>query len=239
MVTDPRTFGDNTTALFNVLQASADLGIKRVISASSNQLYGFAGAPPLFVPVDENHPARPINSYALSKLVGEQTAEYFNRTRGMEVLSFRIMGTRAPDELPEETAAMKDDAAGAAWLLWTRTDARDVATACAQAVEVATVEPGVYNITGPRGDADPGPRCARPLTVSTRACAVAMDVPTAELVATHFGDQTEVRGELEGFASPLSTEKARKAFGYNPRHAWAEGELTLLEEVAETASARL
>ena len=119
MVTDPRTFGDNTTALFNVLQASADLGIKRVISASSNQLYGFAGAPPLFVPVDENHPARPINSYALSKLVGEQTAEYFNRTRGMEVLSFRIMGTRAPDELPEETAAMKDDAAGAAWLLWT------------------------------------------------------------------------------------------------------------------------
>ena len=56
----------------------------------------------------------------------------------MEVLSFRIMGTRAPDELPEETAAMKDDAAGAAWLLWTRTDARDVATACAQAVEVPT-----------------------------------------------------------------------------------------------------
>ena len=112
MVTDPRTFGDNTTALFNVLQASADLGIKRVISASSNQLYGFAGAPPVFVPVTEDHPARPINSYALSKLVGEQTAEYFNRTRGMEVLSFRIMGTRAPDELPEETAAMKDDAAG-------------------------------------------------------------------------------------------------------------------------------
>eukprot|EP01046_Picozoa_sp_COSAG06_P045998 COSAG06_NODE_6450_length_2927_cov_6.055163_2_plen_191_part_00 len=140
VVTDPRTFNDNTSALFNILQAAADLGIKRIISASSNQLYGFAGAPPLFVPVDEAHPARPVNSYALSKLVGEQTAEYFSRTRGLEVLSFRIMGTRAPEELPAETVAMGGDPAGEAWLLWTRTDARDVATACRQAVEVDSVE---------------------------------------------------------------------------------------------------
>ena len=56
------------------------------------------------------------------KLVGEQTAEYFSRTRGLEVLSFRIMGTRAPEELPAETAAMGGDPAGEAWLLEERAE---------------------------------------------------------------------------------------------------------------------
>jgi nucleoside-diphosphate-sugar epimerase len=196
----------------------ADLGIKRVISASSNQLYGFAGAPPVFVPVDESHPPRPVNSYALSKLVGEQTAEYFSRTRGLEVLSFRIMGTRTPGELPEETAAMGDDPAGAAWLLWTRTDARDVATACRQAIEVDEVKSGVYNITGPR---------------------VAIDTPTMELIAAHFGDKTEIRDHIVGYDSPLSCEKARLAFGYEPKHAWAEGVDTMVTVTAAPASAKL
>jgi nucleoside-diphosphate-sugar epimerase len=163
-----------------------------------------------------------VNSYALSKLVGEQTAEYFSRTRGLEVLSFRIMGTRAPEELPAETAAMGGDPAGEAWLLWTRTDARDVATACRQAVEVDSVESGVYNITGPR---------------------VAIDTPTMELIAAHFGEQTEVRSTVAGFDSPLSCEKARRAFGYEPKHAWAEGVDTLatveVQANAVAATARL
>ena len=112
MVTDPRTFNDNTSATFNIMQAAADLGIKRVISASSNQLYGFAGAPPEFVPVTEAHPPRPVNSYALSKLVGEQTAEYFTRTRGLEVLSFRIMGNTPsniymPSNMPQSRGKWK------------------------------------------------------------------------------------------------------------------------------------
>ena len=51
-VPDTRTYGDNTAGTFNVFQACADLGIRRVVSASSNQVYGFAGAPPLYAPVD-------------------------------------------------------------------------------------------------------------------------------------------------------------------------------------------
>jgi nucleoside-diphosphate-sugar epimerase len=168
--------------------------------------------------VDETHPPRPVNSYALSKLVGEQTAEYFSRTRGLEVLSFRIMGTRTPEELPEETAAMGADPAAGAWLLWTRTDARDVATACRLAVEVDAVESGVYNITGPR---------------------VAIDTPTMELIGTHFGDQTEIRGQIDGYDSPLSCEKARLAFGYKPKHSWAEGVDTAATVQVAPAGARL
>ena len=48
-----------------------------MVSASSAQVYGFAKEPPTYVPVDEAHPLRPANCYALSKVMGEQAADYF------------------------------------------------------------------------------------------------------------------------------------------------------------------
>ena len=92
VVPDTRTYGDNVQGTFNLFQACADLGIQRVVSASSAQVYGFAKAPPVYVPVDEAHPLRPANCYALSKVVGEQAADYFVKRFGMTVLSFRLMG---------------------------------------------------------------------------------------------------------------------------------------------------
>ena len=56
VVPDTRTYGDNVQGTFNLFQACVDLGIQRVISASSAQVYGFAKAPPVYVPVDEAHP---------------------------------------------------------------------------------------------------------------------------------------------------------------------------------------
>jgi nucleoside-diphosphate-sugar epimerase len=200
LVPDTRTYADNTTGTFNVFQACADLGIYRIVSASSNQVYGFAGPPPLYAPVDEEHPCRPVNCYALAKMAGEQAADYFCKNKGLEILSFRILGTRTPDQIPDDIAKIAADPASGGRLLWTRTDARDVALACRLAVEATEVESGIYNIVGQR---------------------VALDVPTRELVARYFGDRTEVRVNLEGFESPLSCAKARRVFGYAPRYAWS------------------
>jgi nucleoside-diphosphate-sugar epimerase len=94
MTADTRTYADNVSGTYNLFQACADLGIRRVISASTNQIYGFAGAPPLYAPVDESHPLRPVNCYALSKIAGEQAAVYFTTNYGMTILSFRLMGVR-------------------------------------------------------------------------------------------------------------------------------------------------
>ncbi|MEE3259067.1 MAG: NAD(P)-dependent oxidoreductase [Candidatus Latescibacterota bacterium] len=200
LVPDTRTYADNTTGTFNVFQACADLGIRRIVSASSNQVYGFAGAPPLYAPVDEEHPCRPVNCYALSKMAGEQAADYFCKNKGLKILSFRILGTRTPAEIPDDIAKIAADPQSGGRLLWTRTDARDVARACRLAVEATEVESGVYNIAGPR---------------------VGLDMPTRKLVARYFGDCTEVRDGLEDFASPLSCAKARRVFAYAPRYAWS------------------
>lgn len=208
MVPDTRTYADNVTGTYNVFQACADLGIKRVVSASSNQVYGFFSTPPLYAPIDEVHPTRPVNSYALSKLAGEQAAEYFTRTRGMEILSLRIMGARVPAELPGDIQQIRADMAAAAKLLWTRSDARDIALACRLAVEADRVESGVYNITGPR---------------------VVLDEETRALFA-RYCPSTEMRDGLEGHVAPLSCEKARRAFGYEPRYAWSEHTYHLEDE---------
>lgn len=208
MVPDTRTYGDNVTGTYNVFQACADLGIKRVVSASSNQIYGFFGAVPNYAPVDEEHPLRPINSYALSKMAGEQAAEYFVHNRGLEILSLRIMGARVPEQIPADIAAIKADPAAAANLLWTRSDARDIALACRLAVEAKEVESGAYNITGPR---------------------VVLDVETRVLL-DKYCPQTQVRDDVQGFDSPLSCAKARRVFGYEPRYAWSESNYYLEEE---------
>ena len=202
LVPDTRTYSDNVAGTFNVFQAAADLGIRRVVSASSNQVYGFAGAPPLYVPVDEDHPCRPLNCYALSKMAGEQAADYFSANKKLEILSFRILGTRTPVEIPGDMDRIAADPASGCKLLWTRTDARDVAVACRLAVEADRVESGPYNIAGPR---------------------VVLENPVLDLVAEHFGDQTEIRGILETVDSPLSCAKAQRVFGYRPRYVWSLG----------------
>ena len=102
IASETRTYGDNTQSTFNLFQACADLGIKRVISASSAQVYGLAKESPVYLPVDESHPLRPANCYALSKVVGEETADYFVKNYGMTILSFRFMGVRTPDEFKKE-----------------------------------------------------------------------------------------------------------------------------------------
>lgn len=196
---DARVYGDNVRGTFNVLQACADLGVRRVIIASSAQVYGFAAAPPVYVPVDEGHPLRPANCYALAKVVGEETADYFVAKYGMSVLSFRFMGVRPIEELGGEIDAMSRDPASGSWLLWTRTDARDAAAACRLAVEGRSVPAGVYNITGAE---------------------VVLRTPSFELVRRYFGEGTEVRAGLEGEVSPMSTRRALEAFGYRPRYVW-------------------
>ena len=203
VVPDTRTYGDNVQGTFNVFQACADLGIQRVVSASSAQVYGFAAEPPVYVPVDETHLLRPANCYALSKVVGEQTADYFVKCFGMTILSFRLMGIRTPAQLDAELDELAEDPSKGGSLLWTRTDARDAAIACRLAIETESVPSGPYNITGAR---------------------VVLSEPTAMLAERYFGDKTEVRDALPGHISPMSCAKAEAAFGYQPQFLWSMSE---------------
>ena len=200
IVPDTRTYADNVQGTFNLFQACADLGIQRVVSASSAQVYGFAKEPPVYVPVDEAHPLRPANCYALSKVVGEEAADYFVKRFGLTILSFRLMGIRTPAQLDAEIDELAQDPSKGTSLLWTRTDARDAAIACRLAVEAESVPSGVYNITGAQ---------------------VVSSEPTRALVERHFGNKTEVRDALPDHISPMTCAKAEAAFSYQPQFVWS------------------
>lgn len=202
VVPDTRTYGDNVRGAYNLFQACADLGVRRIVNASSAQVYGFAAHAPLYAPIDEEHPLRPVNSYALAKVAAEQAADYFVANFGLTILSFRFMGVRMPHEIGPEIAHMAEHPASGAWLLWTRTDARDAAVACRLAVEAADVPSGPYNITGRQ---------------------VVLTHSAANLLAQYF-PTTQLRSALHDMASPLSCDRAEAAFGYRPQYVWSQSQ---------------
>src|ERR1700742_3764399 len=70
-------FETNTISTYNVFEAARRLGIRNVVWASSETVYGipYPGGPQ-YVPVDEEI-ERPQTSYSLSKLMGEKLAEQY------------------------------------------------------------------------------------------------------------------------------------------------------------------
>jgi nucleoside-diphosphate-sugar epimerase len=93
---------NNVGATYNALQAAMTLGVERALIASSASAYGMAWArptfPPLYAPLDEDHPLIARDPYALSKETDERTAEMFVRRCGMTVLAYRLHSIAEPGE---------------------------------------------------------------------------------------------------------------------------------------------
>jgi UDP-glucose 4-epimerase len=87
------TFTTNVVGTYNVLKIAAAEKVRRVIFASSREVYG----EPVSLPVDESHPLFSINSYGASKVAGEAMCRAFTRECNLETTVLRIAnvyGTR-------------------------------------------------------------------------------------------------------------------------------------------------
>ena len=95
-------FHINCTGTYNVYQAAAVEGIKRVVSASSINALGFNfGVQPFqlsYFPLDEEHPQQTTDVYSFSKQILEETAEYFWRRDGISGVCLRLPAVRDPDD---------------------------------------------------------------------------------------------------------------------------------------------
>ena len=196
IASEARTYGENAAGAFNVATAAAEMGARRIVLGSSAQVYGFEALDPVRVPVDEDHPLRPLNAYALSKIAAERAGAYVAGRTGAAVVSLRIMGARTAEQMPGEIEALRAAPEGGRFLLWTRVDVRDVAEACVGAATTPDVPSGAYNVTGAR---------------------ILLDAPTREVLARHCPGLDLVAAP-EGSASPMSCARAAAAFGYAPRH---------------------
>jgi nucleoside-diphosphate-sugar epimerase len=207
---DELVFTNNTAATFAALQAAASSGITRVAMASSISAYGMAFGPEqmgaLYVPVDEDHPMRTFDPYALSKEVDETTARTFCRRYGMSVAALRFHWV-ADREQQQAARSLRGEVDNGSEIrnLWGYVDVRDAARACRLALEAARDRPyGFVALNIAAGD-------------------VLARLPIADLLAAH-APEVEIRGELAPTQGAWSIARAAEVIGWRPEHSWRDPE---------------
>ncbi len=86
----------NVLGSLNVLQASLESSVERIVQTSTSEVYGTAQ----YVPMDESHPLNPQSPYAASKVGSDKLAESFFRTYGLPVTIVRPFNTYGPRQSP-------------------------------------------------------------------------------------------------------------------------------------------
>lgn len=82
----------NVKGTLNVLQASRDMGTKKVIVTSTSEVYGSAN----YTPIDEKHPKQGQSPYSASKIGADFISESFYRSFDLPVVIIRPFNTYGP-----------------------------------------------------------------------------------------------------------------------------------------------
>lgn len=198
------TFHTNVQGTWNVLQAAEDAGVRRVIVASSDAALGLhynpPGYGPQYLPIDEDHPLRPIEFYSLSKEVTEVMCRSYANRGKIEVLAIRPTHIVFPFEYPELEARGADVQN---YHMWTYVSPEDVAQGFRLALEVAKAPYQAFLISAADG-------------LNTR--------PTLEMVRERYGALPPIRKPGHFDANPLASlldiSRARDVLGFQPTSDW-------------------
>lgn len=201
---DTECFRINTTTTYNILEVATKLRIPKILIASSETTYGVCFAhgevKPTYIPVDEEHPAVPHDSYAMSKVCNEICAQAFHARTGADIYALRINNVIEPHEYPELVPQWRTDAACRRRNIFAYIDTRDLSHFVDRALAVDGLGYQIFNVA----NADS-----------------AVSMPTQEIIAQFYEGVTKKRelGESETF---YSIDKARKLLGFAPVSRWRE-----------------
>jgi nucleoside-diphosphate-sugar epimerase len=202
-------FGNNLMATFNVVEACVRLGVGRLVNVSSETVPGmaFAEVPfePDYFPIDEAHPVRPQDPYALAKHFGEQLCEAATHRSSLRCISAR------PTWVQDETSyqrnlgpmirAARDGSPEPTTNGWAYVDAYDLAVALRLAVESDLPGHEVIYLSSPD----------------------AVGVPdTVAALRGQYGDRVRYRDFASVDACGTSIEKARRLLGWQPTRSWRD-----------------
>ena len=200
---DAETLSNNVSASYNVLRAAADMGVERVVTASSTAAFGFIYAhklwAPEYLPLDEDHPSKPQDSYGLSKVFGEQIADSIVSVhRQMTVSSLRFPGVNfdlSYESFRERWRNPQTRANG----FWTYIDARDAAATCRLALEAKFTGHEIFIASAPLN---------------------CMIQPTLSLVKEYLPRGAKIKKVSGTHWSCVDSAKARRVLGFKPQHVW-------------------
>lgn len=210
------TFNANMSMNFNVFHASARLGVRRVVWASSETtlglFFGFgprempwleAEAPaPRYAPVDEDHYPLPTSTYALSKVASEAVAAHIATWSHIPFVALRFSNIMLPADY-EQFPSFWSDPHERKWNLWGYVDVRDAAAACRLAL------------------AAPDEAVADNPSFIIAAADTVMNRPSSELLAEVFPG-VALSEKVGEFGTLLAIDRARQAIGYEPQHCWRD-----------------
>ncbi len=96
-IKDPITTNEvNVIGTLNMLNAARDVGVKRIVYASSSSVYGDLEV----MPKTEDMLPKPLSPYAVSKLAGEKYCQVFTKLYGLETVVFRYFNVFGPNQDP-------------------------------------------------------------------------------------------------------------------------------------------
>ena len=201
---DNETFRINAISTYNVIDAAVKLGIGKVVFASSETTYGVCFADgevlPEYVPVDEDHPTVPQDSYAMSKVVNEVTARSFQARSGIDIYGLRINNVIEPHEYELNFPAYVADPALRRRNIFAYIDARDLGHMVDCCLRTDGLGFEVFN-------------------VSNDDTSVGL---TSDEVYDRFYAGVPKRRELERYETFYANDKAKRLVGFSPRWSWRD-----------------
>lgn len=86
---------NNVYGTLNLLNAMLEFGVKQIVFSSTAATYG----EPVYTPIDENHPQKPINPYGNSKLMVETIIEDYDKAYGLKSVRLRYFNVAGADSM--------------------------------------------------------------------------------------------------------------------------------------------
>jgi UDP-glucose 4-epimerase len=201
VTTEDVTFRSNAIGSFNVHEAAWRLDIRRVVSTSSESILGwdYAERPflPSYLPLDEDHPINPQDSYALSKQVGESIARSYAAKSGLETIVLRPPWVVSAEQM--EDLHRRGGREPIKFNLFSYIDARDLASAYVKAIDCAVDGHTV---------------------LFTLADDSSVAEPLATLLPRLYPALGDMARQLTGTRAAVKNEKAKLVLGWQPRRSW-------------------
>ena len=199
-------FHNNLMALFNVLEAAVRWEVPRFVNLSSETVPGFFFPEreflPDYVPVDEKHPIRPQDPYAIAKHFGEQLMDAAIRRSDIRCISIRPCWVQHEGNYERNLGPQVRDASVLSPNFWSYIDVYDLADSLVLAVESDLPGHEVFYI-------------ASPDNVGNR--------DFEEVVKEYYGDKVEIKNPLpREDTSGIDTTKAQEMLGYSPKRTWSD-----------------